>query len=125
MNRKIFSAYTKIQRLVEWYGDLYRFERDILNEYNEPTGETDFVQLVPAIYHRSSHDFVELIQSDGGTVKAKVNKGLLCGKAQKPSVQQNDKVRVNDILHFVTAVEPVLFGEEAIAWEISLEEVVA
>lgn len=122
--RDIFSAYRNIQLAVSWYGSKYKFERDVLDSRNEPTGETEFVQMIPGIYHASSHDFVELIPSDGGTVKGKINKGIICGKAEKPAVKQNDKVEIVDTLYYVTALEPIVFNNEPIAWEISLEEVI-
>lgn len=122
--RDIFSAYRNIQLAVSWYGSNYKFERDVLDSRNEPTGETEFVQMIPGIYHASAHDFVALVPSDGGTVKEKINKGIICGKAEKPAVKQNDKVEINGVTFHVTALEPILFGGEPIAWEISIEELI-
>lgn len=124
MNRTPFSIVRKIQLMIDWYGESYSFKRDVVNSYNEPSGTTNDVQTLFGIYHASERSFVELINVEGASIKSKVSKGILCANDETISVQQNDKVSVNEIDFFVTAVEPVLYGKEAIAYEISLEEVV-
>ena len=110
--------------MVDWYGESYSFKRDVVNSYNEPSGTFTDVQTLYGIYHASERNFIELINVDGASIKSKVSKGILCDKDERMLIQQNDKVSVQGIDFFVTAVEPVFYGTEPIAYEISLEEVV-
>lgn len=123
MNRTPFSIARKIQLMIDWYGTNYNFKRDVVNSYNEPTGPTNDVQTIPGIYHAYERNFVELISVDGASVKSKVSKGILCNRDQDILIQQNDLVTVNNIDFHVVTVEPVIYGEEPIAYEISLEEI--
>lgn len=124
MNRTPFFIARKIQLMIDWYGTTYVFKRNVVNSYNEPTGSLSSVQNIPGIYHAQERSFVELISVDGASIKSKVNKGILCNKDQEILIQQNDLVMINNTPFHVVTVEPVIYGEEPIAYEISLEEVI-
>lgn len=122
MTRTPFAVYRKIYLILQWYGTDYQFSREEIGEYKEPTGDVTVVQSIRGIYHSTWESFVELINVEGASVKAKINRGILCDGGAKPLVQQGDQVIVAGVLYQVTAVEPVLYNERTVAWEISLEE---
>lgn len=122
--RTPFSLRRQVQLALNWYGDEFEFVRSELDEFNEPIEES-VTHSVNGIYHSSSHEFVELINQEGISVKTKINKGILCSyNLIGIDVQQNDEVTINDILFKVTAVEPILYNNQVVAHEISLEEFV-
>lgn len=124
MKRTPFAVRRQIQLAVDWYGNEYEFTRMDLNDYGEPTNEESLIQTVSGIYHESERSFIELVNNESASVKSKINRGILCGENTKLLVQQEDKVLINGVEFHVTAVEPVLYGGEAIAQEISIEELV-
>ena len=124
MKRSAFAVYRRIHLVTGWYGSAFDFYRKPLNAYGEPEGDPVFVQRLNGIYHSTSRDFVELINTEGTSVKSKVNKGILCTKDIKPAIQQGDFVDIHGSEYYVTAVEPVLYSDEVIAYEVSVEEFV-
>ena len=124
MKRTPFAICRQIQLAVSWYGKEYSFTRKQLNKYKEPIAEEDSVQTISGIYHASERSFIELINSEGASVKSKVSKGILCDADTELSIQQGDKVVIDNREFHVTAVEPVLYNDKAVAQEISIEELV-
>lgn len=122
MKRSAFAVYRKIHLVIGWYGAAYHFYRRKQNAYGEPDGDPVFVQKLDGIYHSTARDFVELVNNEGTSVKSKINKGILFGKDIKPIVQQGDLVEIHGSDFYVTAVEPVLYSDEVIAYEVSVEE---
>lgn len=127
MNRTPFTIRHKLNLLTDWYGAIFEFKRNIVDSYKEPTGDFSVVQKVSGIYHASEKSFIELINTEGAAIKggSKVGKGILCGYSNvNISVQQGDIVLISTVPHQVTAVEPIVYSEIPVAWEISLEEIV-
>ena len=124
MKRTPFAIYRQIRLAVSWYGEEYSFTRKQLNKYKEPIAEEDPIQTVSGIYHASERSFIELINGEGASVKSKVSKGILCDSDTKLSIQQGDKVVIDNREFHVTAVEPVLYNDKVVAQEISVEELV-
>lgn len=124
MKRTPFAVYRQIRLAVSWYGKEYSFTRKQLNKYKEPIAEENSVQTVSGIYHASERSFIELINSEGASVKSKVSKGILCDADTELSIQQGDKVVIDSKEFYVTAVEPVLYNGKVVAQEISVEELV-
>lgn len=124
MNRTPFAVYRQIRLAISWYGKDYAFTRRKLNTYGEPEENETAIQTLSGIYHSSERSFIELINNEGASVKSKLSKGILCSKDVKPIIQQGDKVVIEDVDFYVTAVEPVLYSGEVIAYEISVEEVI-
>lgn len=124
MKRTPFAVYRQIRLAIKWYGTEYSFTRKRLNRYGEPVDNEDSVQKVSGIYHTSERSFIELINNEGASVKSKVSKGILCDADTKLSIQQGDKVVIEDTEFHVTAVEPVLYSGTVVAQEISVEELV-
>lgn len=127
MKRTPFAVYRQIRLAVGWYGTDYDFYRKTLNSYGEPTdGEGELVETISGIYHSSERSFIELINSEGASVKSKVSRGILCdGDNQNLTVQQGDYVVIEGKDFHITAVEPVLYGDKIVAYEISVEEVLS
>ena len=124
MTRTPFAVYRKIHLILQWYGTDYQFFRENKDAYGEPTGNPILIQKLCGIYHSTWDSFVELINVESASVKAKVNRGILCDGERKPSIQQRDQVDVAGTPYYVTAIEPVLYSDKVVAWEISLEELV-
>lgn len=124
MKRTPFAVYRQIKLAVSWYGQEYVFYRHKENEYGEPTESGVLVQTIDGIYHSSNRAFVELINSDGASVKSTVSKGLVCCKDNVLAINQGDYTFVQEVKYHVTAVEPILYSGEPVAYEISLEELV-
>ena len=126
MKRTPFAVYRQIRLAIGWYGTEYDFKRRILNAYGEPTAEEpELVQSIAGIYHSSERSFIELINNEGASVKSKVSKGIVCDADVSLSIQQNDYVVIEDKDFYVTAVEPILYGDEVVAYEISVEELLS
>lgn len=124
MKRTAFAVYRQIRLAIRWYGTEYSFTRKRLNKYGEPVENEDSVQKISGIYHASERSFIELINNEGASVKSKVSKGILCDADTKLSIQQGDKVVIEDTEFYITAVEPVLYSGTVVAQEISVEELV-
>lgn len=125
MKKTPFALYRQIWLAISWYGENYSFTRKQLNAYGEPIDdEEDSVQVVSGIYHASERSFIELINNEGASVKSKVSKGILCDSDTELSVQQGDKVVIDNTDFYVTAVEPVLYNGTVVAQEISVEELI-
>ena len=123
--RQFHSMLHNFRRAVLWYGKGYTFYQYKKNEYGEPTDEKDEVQTVVGIYHGIVNNFLVEIAGDGATLKNKNNKGITCADTTELAVSQGDFVIINGIVYHVTAVEPILYDDVAIAQEISLEELIA
>jgi hypothetical protein len=124
MNREPFVVDRKINIALKWYGSSYSFKRRQLNKYREPLGDEIDVQEIVGIYHSSQRNFIELMNTEGASVKSKLNKGIICSSKVDLEIQQGDKVVIDNIDFYVTAIEPVLYNNVVIAQEISLEELV-
>lgn len=126
MTRTPFAIFRRIQLVTMWYGEDYDFYRPSLNEFGEPEdidGDT-IQQTVRGIYHSSERSFVELLNSEGVSVKSTVSKGIICEGTEKPDIQQGDEVKISEQTYHVTTIEPVFFGSTIVAYEISVEELV-
>lgn len=124
MERTPFAVYRKITLAVAWYGTEYNFYRKPLNQYGEPDGEPTLVQAVDGIYHSSERSFIELINTEGASVKTTVSRGILCDRNNNLVIQQGDSVEISGSPYHVVSIEPVLFSDKVVAYEISVEEVV-
>lgn len=126
MNRTPFAVYRRIQLAIAWYGYDYAFYRDELNQYHEPTGENNLIQTVTGIYHSTDRvgSLIELINTEGASIKSKINRGILCSKDNDFAIQQGDYTQIQNVLYYVTAIEPVLYSDRVVGYEISIEELI-
>lgn len=119
--RTPFAIKRQIQLAVMWYGTEYTFERNELDQYGEPI-ESVVQTTVEGIYHATGREFIELLNTEGTSVKSKISKGIVCPFNEDLNIQQGDSVIIHDVKYHVTTVEPVFYSEEVVAQEISLEE---
>lgn len=125
MKRTPFAVRRQVNLAINWYGAKYSFYRNVKNEYGEPVGDSKLVQTVDGVYHASYYgSIVELVNSDGTSVKSKINKGITCSGSANLALKQGDYVLINEVKYCITAVEPVFYSDEVVAYEISLEELV-
>ena len=125
MKRTPFAVYRQINLAVQWYGAQYTFYSKAVNAYGEPVeGQNSAVEVVAGIYHSSERAFIELVNGEGTSVKSKINKGILCSTIESPALKQGDFTTIKGSQFYVTAVEPVMYGDETVGYEISLEELV-
>lgn len=124
MKRTPFAVYRRIQLAIAWYGSDYAFYRDELNQYQEPTGENNLIQTVTGIYHSTDRSLIELINTEGASIKSKINRGILCSKDNDLAIQQGDYTQIQNVLYYVTAIEPVLYSDRVVGYEISIEELI-
>lgn len=124
MKRTPFAVYRRIQLAIAWYGSDYAFYRDELNQYQEPTGENNLIQTVTGVYHSTDRSFIELINTEGASIKSKINRGILCSKDNDLAIQQGDYTQIQNVLYYVTAIEPVLYSDRVVGYEISIEELI-
>lgn len=122
MKRTPFAVCRQLTLAVTWYGTEYTFYRHQLNDYKEPIEEKTAVQVVDGIYHASERSFIELINTEGTSVKSKISHGIVCSKSNDLVIQQGDYVHVGTADYYVTAVEPIMYSDEVVAYEISIEE---
>lgn len=112
----------RISNAVLWYGEDYDIKRAQENQYHEKSGDYEKIQTIRGIYHSDRQSFIDLVSVEGGVVKSKYVKGILCMPEPKILANQGDMVMVNDTKYFVTAVEPIQYGDVIIAMEISIDE---
>ena len=125
MTRTPFAVRRQLRLAVRWYGEDHSFYRKSLNAYGEPIeGPGTLVQTIDGIYHASARSFVELINTEGASVKSKVSKGIVCGPDDTVLIRQGDYTTIEGSGFYVTAVEPILYSSEVVAYEVSLEELV-
>lgn len=123
MNRKPFAVKHRISNAILWHGSNYDFFRKTQNDYGEPVGEKLKIETVRGIYHANREGFVELLNTEGASLKSKLNKGILC-YISNPLIEQGDIVYIGAIEHNVVSIEPVMYSDVQIATEISIEEVI-
>lgn len=125
MTRTPFAVRRQLHLAVSWYGEDHNFYRKNLNAYGElVNGPGTLVQTIDGIYHASARSFVELINNEGASVKSKVSKGIVCDADNTLTIRQGDYTEIEGTTFHITTVEPILYGSEAVGYEISLEELV-
>lgn len=123
MKRQPFTLSHRINNAISWYGTEYAFLRNSKNDYNEPTGEPETVEVLQGIYHSSQKSFIDLIGSEAASVKSKINKGILCKPSDGTLIKQDDYIIVNSLKYKVTSIDSIVYCGIEAAKDISLEEV--
>lgn len=67
----------KLNRLIRWQGQEYKFIRYKKDKYNENTNEFVSVNL-KGIFHESSNKFINVKFNDGATIESKDNFYVTC-----------------------------------------------
>lgn len=122
-----FELY-KFRRELRRNGKVYTFRRHKLNQFNEPTGDTEDVLTICCLYHEVS-SFKTTSTGDGSTTVTEKQPMLLCAveDVRGSGLEIGDFIEVNDsvygdkkALRFVGIVDIQNYG---ILADISLEVV--
>lgn len=109
----------QVRRLIKTAGKPIEFQRPVLNEFNEPSGETESFELMGVFHETASH--VSRSSTEGTTSRTKPAPMILVMTEDADQVHIKDIVHVNDNLYFVSEVKNIAEGD--FACDISLEEV--
>lgn len=110
----------KLRRLLRTQGRQYCFYRDELDEFNEPIGSTQTMEIC-AVYHTTAQQ-VSIVAGEGASIRTRRVPMLLALLTEGFSIQQGDFVDINGVTYKVTGVSNI--NNWNIAVDISLEEVV-
>lgn len=110
----------KVKREIQIHGSVYEFRRDILNEYEEPTGESEKVAEIKGLFHQTK-GYVSRKVSDATTTQTKGQPMIMAVFEDVKSVQMNDKVVVSGKEYRVTGANDI--NNYGIVCDVSLEEV--
>lgn len=111
---------SKAVREIETHGEEYTFEREKLDEYNEPTGEKEKVAIVKGLYHINK-GYVSRTVGDATTTHSKGQPMILAVFEETENIREQDIVTVEGKLYVVIGRTNV--GEYSILNDISLREV--
>lgn len=114
-----FEEY-KIRKNIDIYGINFSFNRDVLNDFKEPTGKVKTTQ-VKGVYHTSS-SHITVVGSEDSSIQTKDSPAILILYNPEIDIKQNDWVKYNGKKYIVTGVNN--WYEWNIALDISLEVVV-
>ena len=56
----------KIRRFVSRYKKPYTFKRSVLNDYKEPTDDSEDVCTISGVYHESNYKYIEMQYANSG-----------------------------------------------------------
>lgn len=110
----------KIRRLIRVAGLPYTFQRDVINEFKEPTGETTSIE-VKGIFHEITQH-IAIVAEDSASVRDKNTSYILALYSDAKDIQQRDFVVISGRKYYVNGVRDI--NNWHIAVDISLEEVV-
>ena len=110
----------KLARLVRVQGVEYTFQRNILNDFKEPTG-TASSTVIKGVFHQTT-THLTVIEGDAASVQTKPNPFILALYTDAKDVRQNDWVMINGRKYVVTGVNDICNWNIAI--DICLEIVV-
>lgn len=117
-----FTAFerAKLARFINVYGNTFTFERSRLNEYKEPTNESDVVARIQGVYHEASAGYISETAKDGSQYIKKIEPMILClqtGCSNK--IKPDDIVEIRENKYKVVRMNMVV--KLGYAWDISLE----
>ena len=110
----------KVKREIQIHGSVYEFQRYELNEYEEPTGESEKVAEIKGLFHQTK-GYVSRKVSDATTTQAKGQPLIMAVCEDVKGIQMNDKVIVSGKEYRVTGVNDI--NNYGIVCDVSLEEV--
>lgn len=110
----------KVKREIWIHGSVYEFRRDELNEYEEPTGESEKVAEIKGLFHQTK-GYVSRKVSDATTTQAKGQPMLMITYEDSKDIQMNDKVDISGCVYQVTGKNNI--NNYDIVCDVSLEVV--
>lgn len=109
----------KVRRLINTQGKLFTFKRRGTNEFGEPNGQTEFVNIV-GVYHETT-SFLSKSATEATTIRQKASPMILCLWEDAQKILHTDELSFNGKNYKVGEVKNI--SEANIVGDISLEEV--
>lgn len=119
--RNLSFSLHQIRQAIRVQGKEYTFLRDVLNSFNEPTGESTHVATARGLWHTSS-GYVSMQTSEGSRVRSKQAPQILALLQDVKGVKQGDFVLLDNIRYNVNGVDSL--GDLGVIADISLEAAV-
>lgn len=121
MNEKLLiMELNKVNREIKTHGNKYTFEKDVLDEYGEPTGETEVVCEVSGLFHISK-GYVSKKFSDATVTHSKGQPMIMMQYSEGEQIEQGMFVEINGNRYNVTGTNNI--EEYSIILDVSLEMV--
>lgn len=109
----------KIKHFISRYSKSYKFQRSVLNAYNEPTGAFENVCSVNGVYHEASYTHLSSTEAGGGRYVKEITPMILCLKDESSElIKMDDKVEVAGKSMIVTKVKDI--NNSGFVYDISL-----
>jgi len=111
----------KVKRLLKVQGQEFVFDRYKVNDFNEPTDETDSQIKLIGVYHETV-SYQQKTAADGSVIQSKASPMILCQWEDALQLRTTDKLRFNDHTYIIGGIKNI--GEANIVADISLEELI-
>ena len=108
----------KVRRLINTQGQLFKFKRQGTNEFGEPNGQTESVNIV-GVYHETT-SFLSKTVTEATTVRRKPSPMILCLWEDAQKILHTDEISFNGKTYKVGEIKNI--SEANIVGDISLEE---
>lgn len=109
----------KVRRLINTQGKLFTFKRTGTNEFGEPNGQTESVNI-KGVYHETT-SFLSKSATEATTIRQKPSPMILCMWEDAQKILHTDELAFNGKSYKVGEVKNI--SEANIVGDISLEEV--
>lgn len=109
----------KVRRLINTQGKNFQFKRRGTNEFGEPNGQTESVDIV-GVYHETT-SFLSKSATEATTIRQKPSPMILCLWEDAQKILHTDELSFNGKSYKVGEVKNI--SEANIVGDISLEEV--
>lgn len=109
----------KVRRLINTQGKPFKFTRQGTNEFGEPNGQTESVDIV-GVYHETT-SFLSKSATEATTIRQKFSPMILCLWKDAQKILHTDELSFNGKTYKVGEVKNI--SEANIVGDISLEEV--
>lgn len=109
----------KVRRLINTQGKNFQFKRRGTNEFGEPNGQTESVDIV-GVYHETT-SFLSKSATEATTIRQKPSPMILCLWKDAQKILHTDELSFNGKSYKVGEVKNI--SEANIVGDISLEEV--
>lgn len=109
----------KVRRLINTQGKNFQFKRRGTNEFGEPNGQTESVNIV-GVYHETT-SFLSKSATEATTIRQKASPMILCLWEDAQKILHTDELSFNGKSYKVGEVKNI--SEANIVGDISLEEV--
>lgn len=109
----------KVRRLINTQGKSFQFKRRGTNEFGEPNGQTESVNIV-GVYHETT-SFLSKSATEATTIRQKASPMVLCLWEDAQRILHTDELSFNGKSYKVGEIKNI--SEANIIGDISLEEV--